>query len=152
MQWRLDIGIYFCLRPLNEISIRDRHPLLNAGIIDQYIQVRMFFGYPLVKRLAIFRNGHVADACNERWKFAFRLFQGRLTPSTNDYGIAFLDESFGEAEADARCATGDQDLVIGELHSQSFEQVKTNSIWLCSAQGTIDSSICDGHCEEWKIF
>src|SRR5262245_51906735 len=117
MQRRLDIGIYFGVRPLNEVWIRYRHPLLNACIIDQYIQVGMFFCYPLVKRLAIFRNRHVADAGNERRKFTLRFFLGRLTPSANDYGIAFLHESFGEAETDARGTAGDQDLVIGELHS-----------------------------------
>jgi len=47
----INCNFFFCF--LKKISVRNGHPLLDAGIVNQYVQIIMIPGNPIKKFLAL---------------------------------------------------------------------------------------------------
>ena len=56
-----NISDYLQLSPLKKIRIRNSHPLLDTGIVYQYIYIAMVIGNPVVQRQTISFNRKIAD-------------------------------------------------------------------------------------------
>ena len=91
-----DVNGHFLFCPVKEIAVSNRHPLLNARIVDQHIQITVFLVYPFKESHPFICNCQVASLGNDRRQFLACVLQCRLTPAANDHGIVLFYEPLSE--------------------------------------------------------
>jgi hypothetical protein len=116
MEGGFDVDLYLLSGALIEILIVQGHPVLNACIVDEYVEVAMIGGYPFVKAFPIGGRGEVTFFCKDGGELAGKIFEDIGASSANDDRVTFFYKAFCQAAAYARCAAGDQDLVFGKVH------------------------------------
>src|SRR5216683_4480955 len=90
---------------------------LNAGVVDQNVELRKLFGDLFVKSGDRFRIGNVASEGVNFWKGRFRTVHLSLIAARDKNRVTKCRELFGEFVTDAAGAAGDQNRIARELHN-----------------------------------
>src|SRR5277367_2978254 len=88
----------------------------DAGVVDQYVELRKLFGDLFVKWGDRFRIGNVATKDLNFWKSRFRTVQLSLIAARDKNRVTQCRELFGEFVTDAAGTAGDQNRIAREFH------------------------------------
>src|SRR4051812_27399786 len=95
-----------------EIIICDLHPILNAGIVHEDVQITVLLLDPAVQFLAVLCRCKITDLCDHSGKILFRFFQYLSSSSADNDGITICYETPAQPKSDACRAACYQDLLI----------------------------------------
>src|ERR1700746_2958174 len=89
----------------------------DAGVVDQNVQLREFFGDLFVKSDDRFRIGNVASKGVNLWKGCFRTVHLSLIAARDKNRVTKCTELFGEFVTDAAATASDQNRIVREFHN-----------------------------------
>lgn len=113
MNGRENIDRQLCFCTLIKIRVGHIHPVLDARIIDQYVQIGMLFGDPVIQIFPLRLDLQIAGPCHDCREPLRNFPEQVFAPAADDHGISFPYETLSQSQTDTARATGDQDFIVG---------------------------------------
>jgi hypothetical protein len=98
--------------------------LLNACVVDEYIQFWKLGGNPCGELDARRFERQICDQRMQLWATRFRLGELRSATAANDDRTVRFGEPFCQSKTDTTCTTGDENRVSRNIHGKNVAEIR----------------------------